>query len=86
MGLVASWSQHYGYVGLHDPTTGEWHDLSTEDVPGWAKREARWRKGQKKAYSLTSREVEERRASERAESHPAVTDKGIVFEDYIEET
>lgn len=44
MGLVASWSQHYGYVGLHDPTTGEWHDLRTEDAPGWAVREAR-RKG-----------------------------------------
>ncbi len=23
MGLVASWSQHHGYVSVHDPTTGE---------------------------------------------------------------
>ena len=44
MGLVATWSQHHGYVSVHDPTTGEWHDLRTEDAPGWAVREARRRK------------------------------------------
>ncbi len=84
MGLVAIWSRHLGYVSIHDPTTGEWHDLHTKDAPGWALREARRRKGGK-AYPPTVREVEERRAPERSESHPAVTDKGIVLEDYVEE-
>ena len=86
MGLLASWSQHYGYVGVHDPTTGEWHDLHTKDAPGWAVREARRRKGGK-VYPPTARQVEERREDEREHApHPAVTDKGIVFEDYIKET
>ncbi len=40
LGLVAAWSRHFGFVSLHDPTTGEWHDLRREDAPGWAKREA----------------------------------------------
>ena len=48
MGLIASWSQHHGYVSLHDPTTGEWHDLGTEDAPGWSLREARRRKRARK--------------------------------------
>jgi hypothetical protein len=64
LGLVATWSIEFGYVSLHDPTTGEWHDLRTEDAPGWAKREAFKRKelykdGNRKAYRLTSREMEE---------------------------
>ena len=29
LGLVATWSGEFGYVSLHDPTTGEWHDLNT---------------------------------------------------------
>ena len=40
LGLVAVWSKHFGYVSVHDPTTGEWHDLRREDAPGWANREA----------------------------------------------
>jgi hypothetical protein len=86
LGLVAIWSRHFGFVSVHDPTTGEWHDLSTEDAPGWAVREARKHK-RDKAYPPTARQVEARREDEREHApHPAVTDKGIVFEDYIEET
>jgi hypothetical protein len=44
LGLVAMWSRHHGYVSVHDPTTGEWHDLRAEDAPGWAIPEARRRK------------------------------------------
>ncbi len=40
LGLVAVWSKHFGHISIHDPTTGEWHDLRREDAPGWAKREA----------------------------------------------
>lgn len=92
LGLVATWSIEFGYISLHDPTTGEWHDLPTKDAPDWAKREAFKRRelykaGNRKAYRLTSREMEKIWEAERAEmwEHPAVTDKGIVFEDYIEE-
>ncbi len=26
-GLIIKWSREPGYVALHDPTTGEWHDV-----------------------------------------------------------
>lgn len=26
-GLVIRWSEHPGYITLHDPLTGEWHDF-----------------------------------------------------------
>jgi hypothetical protein len=48
MGLVAMWSRHQGYISIHDPTTGEWHDLRTEDAPDWAVGEARRRKRARK--------------------------------------
>jgi hypothetical protein len=92
LGLVARWSQTFGYVSLHDPTTGEWHDLQTKEAPDWAVREARKRKefynvGNHKAYRLTAQGMEEIWEAERAEmwEHPAVMDKGIVYEDYLEE-
>jgi hypothetical protein len=64
LGLVTAWSRHFGYVSIHDPATGEWHDLCTGDAPNWAKREAFKRKelhkdGNHKAFSLTSREMKE---------------------------
>jgi hypothetical protein len=27
LGPVIKWSRESGYVALHDPTTGEWHDV-----------------------------------------------------------
>ncbi len=85
MGLVAMWSRHYGYVSVHDPATGEWHDLSAEDAPGWSVREARRRKelrmeGDLKAYQLNSREAEKAWRDKQA---PA--DIGIVEEFPVEE-
>ncbi len=72
LGLVATWSIEFGYISLHDPTTGEWHDLRTEEAPDWAKREAFKRKelyrgGNRKAYRLTAREMEEIWEAERTE-------------------
>jgi hypothetical protein len=63
MGLAAKWSREYGYVSIHD-TTGEWWDVSLKDAPQWALGEARRRKelygaGDKRAYRLTSQEMEE---------------------------
>jgi hypothetical protein len=92
LGLAGTWSREFGYIAIHDPTTGEWHDLPTNDAPDWAKREARkrkdlWRSGEKRAYELTALEMQEIWEEEQGEmwSHPAVTDKGMVFEDYLEE-
>lgn len=81
LGLVAKWSKHFGYVSLHDPTTGEWYDLRIKDAPSWAKWEASKRKelyrdGNREAYRLTSQEMEEIWEAE----HP-VEEVGIV-EDY----
>jgi hypothetical protein len=64
LGLVATWSIEFGYVSIHDPATGEWWDLQTKDAPDWAAREARKRKelykdGNRRAYRLTSREMED---------------------------
>jgi hypothetical protein len=86
------WAREFGYVSMHDPTTGEWWDVATKDAPDWAKREAFKRKelykgGNRKAYRLTAREMEGIWDAERVEmwAHPAVTDRGIVYEDYLEE-
>jgi hypothetical protein len=64
LGLVATWSAEFGYVSLHDPTTGEWHDLKTTVAPEWAVGEARRRKelyksGNRRAYRLSARDMEE---------------------------
>src|ERR671912_1724396 len=64
LGLIATWSALFGYVSMHDPATGEWHDLQTKDAPEWAVGEARRRKeqyrgGNRRAYRLTSSEMEE---------------------------
>jgi hypothetical protein len=77
---------------LHDPATGERHDLPTKDAPDWAVREARRRKelyksGDRKAYRYTSGEMEEVWESEQTPmwTQPAITDRGIIYKDYIEE-
>jgi hypothetical protein len=64
LGLVATWSAEFGYVSLHDPTTSEWHDLNTTLAPEWAVGEARQRKelyksGNRRAYRMSARDMEE---------------------------
>lgn len=94
LSLVATWSVEFGYVSMHDPTTGEWHDLPTKEAPSWAIWEARKRKelykdGNRKAYRLTSREMEKLWREEHPEDPfdgDVATDKrGIVYEDYLSE-
>ncbi len=85
LGLVATWSREFGYVSIHDPTAGEWYDLRTKDAPDWAVREARRRKelykdGNRKAYRLTSREMEEDWEAERVPES-----EGIVEDHPVEE-
>jgi hypothetical protein len=85
LGLVARWSYEFGYVSVHDPCTGEWHDLRVSDTPKWAKREAHKRKelyrgGNYRAYRLTSREIGEMLKLKRAPEP-----EGIVEDHPIEE-
>lgn len=43
-GLIIRWSKHPGWISLHDPLTGEWHDWPVRDsLPSW-KAEANYRK------------------------------------------
>jgi len=30
-GLVIQWSKHPGWISLHDPTTGEWHEVRASE-------------------------------------------------------
>lgn len=33
LGLVIKWSTEPGWISLHDPTTGEWHDIKASECP-----------------------------------------------------
>ena len=86
LGLVATWSAEFGFISVHDPTSGEWHDLHWKDVPGWARWEARKRKelygeGNRKAHRLTSREMAQIWEAE----NPIAQEEGIVEAHPIEE-
>ncbi len=64
VGLVARWSKKFGFVSIHDPTTGEWHDVGWKVAPSWAKWEARKRKelgrsGDGRAYDLPASGIRE---------------------------
>src|SRR5215203_3188648 len=94
LGLVARWASEFGLISIHDPTTGEWHDLPTADALGWAKKEAFKRKELNKRYGhrlLTRYELERIWQREQAQAQAdaldhaaaAVSDKGILFEDYL---
>ncbi len=32
-GLVIRWAKEPGYIALHDPTTGEWHEVKASECP-----------------------------------------------------
>lgn len=96
LGLVARWASEYGFIAIHDPSTGTWHDLPMKDAPGWAKREAFRRRELYKEKGirrvLTAREMqglwdeEHPTVEERPESNPQpVSEGGLVYEDYLEE-
>ncbi len=64
-GLVAKWAPYEtakGFVAIHDPIEGEWHEVRGSDAPSWAKREAGlrarlYKEGLRDAYDLTSRQI-----------------------------
>jgi hypothetical protein len=86
-GMVAKWSKEFGFVSIHDPSSGEWHDVAVGDAPPWARWEARKRKelykgGDRRAYELTSRHMAQiwEEEHERGE-----VEEGIVEEHPLEE-
>jgi hypothetical protein len=90
IGLVARWSHEFGFVSVHDPLTGEWHDLPAKDAPDWSRREASRRKELRKHGGvhrlLTSVEMEDLWESEQAEMwdepyRPAGAREGLVYDD-----
>lgn len=40
-GLVVRWAKEPGYVAIHDPTTGEWHEIAASGCPPWVLENAR---------------------------------------------
>ncbi len=40
-GLVIKWSREPGYISLHDPTTGEWHEVLSSECPSWILEDAK---------------------------------------------
>jgi hypothetical protein len=86
-GVVAKWSPEFGFVSIHDPSSGEWHDVAVKDAPRWARWEARKRKelyraGDRRAYELTSRHMAQ---IWEAELEREEVDEGIVEEHPPEE-
>ena len=43
-GLVIRWSRELGYISIHDPTTGEWHEVPASGCPPWVLDEAKARR------------------------------------------
>ncbi|ABG05196.1 hypothetical protein Rxyl_2266 [Rubrobacter xylanophilus DSM 9941] len=48
-GLVIRWAREPGYIAIHDPTTGEWHEVPASGCPPWILESA-------KAHSRRARE------------------------------
>lgn len=40
-GLVIRWAKEPGYIALHDPTTGEWHEIMASGCPPWILEDAK---------------------------------------------
>ncbi len=44
-GLIVRWSEHPTWIKLHDPTTGEWHEVrASECLPGVVETAEKYRK------------------------------------------
>jgi hypothetical protein len=92
-GLVAKWSREFGYVSIHDPTTGEWYDIQMKDAPEWARWEANkrlelYRAGRRNAYRLTALQIQkiwDQEHMEVPEESPSLTKRGYVWEDHMED-
>lgn len=43
-GLVIKWSREPDYISIHDPTTGEWHEVAASGCPSWILDDAKARR------------------------------------------
>ena len=43
-GLVIKWAREPGWISIHDPTTGEWHEVAASGCPLWVLDEAKARR------------------------------------------
>jgi hypothetical protein len=43
-GLVIKWAREPGWISIHDPTTGEWHEVPASGWPSWVLDEAKARR------------------------------------------
>jgi TubC N-terminal docking domain len=44
LGLLIKWSKEPGYIAIHDPTTGDWHDVPASGCPPSVVESARARR------------------------------------------
>ena len=45
-GLIIRWSEYPSWIKLHDPTTGQWHEVRAEEcLPGVVETANKYRKG-----------------------------------------
>jgi len=84
-GLVAKWSSEFGFISIHDPGSGDWVDVPVSEAPGWSRWEAHkgkelYKAGDRRAYELTSKHMQQIWCDERAEP-----EEGIVEEHPLEE-
>ena len=64
-GLVAKWAPYEtarGHISIHDPGSGEWHDVTYKDSSPWARWEAKrrtelYKAGNRHAYDLSSTQI-----------------------------
>jgi hypothetical protein len=56
-GLVIKWSREPGYISLHDPTTGEWHEVKASECPPSIveSAKAQHRRSRERASAATAR-------------------------------
>lgn len=51
-GLVIKWSKEPGQVSLHDPTSGEWHEVPASGCPPWVLDDAKAHHRRRKERSV----------------------------------
>lgn len=40
-GLLIRWARESGYIAVHDPLTGEWHEVPSSGCPEWVIQDAK---------------------------------------------
>jgi hypothetical protein len=93
LGLVCRFSREFGWIDLHDPTTGEWTTIEFKDAEPWMKRECfkrkeLWKSGDRHFYTRAEMErIWEREEAPMWEASAPLPGRkiGLVYEDEVEE-